>query len=187
MASLPSGVTATACGGPCTVCSNPSTVPLTTGGDCEASMTTKLSDGAGSGKVARPSTRTNLPSCAETMISAPSVGQAHSEVATSPIENCGRKRMLSSVLLLWVAWRSGSITPRARSEPPCARHDTNCALFCVVEDDPESVAPARTQPAHTVAHVHAIRPASALDRAILDRENHRLAAMERHDFGARLH
>src|SRR5450759_1108877 len=70
MASLPSGVTATACGGPCTVCSRPSTVPLITGGNVDASMTTRLSEGAGSGKVARPSTRTNLPSCAETMMSA---------------------------------------------------------------------------------------------------------------------
>src|ERR1700681_3369717 len=41
-----------------------------TGGKVDASMTTRLSEGAGSGKVARPSTRTNLPSCAETMMSA---------------------------------------------------------------------------------------------------------------------
>src|SRR6266436_764717 len=41
-----------------------------TGGNVDASMTTRLSGGAGSGKVARPSTRTNLPSWAETMMSA---------------------------------------------------------------------------------------------------------------------
>src|SRR6202158_6419775 len=70
MASWPSWVPATSCGGPCTVCSRPSTVPLITGGNVDASMTTRLSEGAGSGKVARPSTRTNLPSCAETMMSA---------------------------------------------------------------------------------------------------------------------
>ena len=51
MASLPSGVMATACGGPCTVCSMPtSTVALTTGGKRDASSTTRLSRGAGSGK-----------------------------------------------------------------------------------------------------------------------------------------
>src|SRR5690242_7547854 len=47
-----------------------STVALTTGGKRDASTTTRLSAGGDSGNVARPSTRTNLPSCAETMRSA---------------------------------------------------------------------------------------------------------------------
>ena len=51
-------------------------VPLITGGNFEASMTTRLSGGAGCGNVARPSTRTNLPSCAETMMSAAMTGMA---------------------------------------------------------------------------------------------------------------
>ena len=77
MASLPSGVIATACGGPCTVCSRPtSTVALTTGGNFDASRTTRLSRGAGSGNVATSSTRTNLPSCAERMRSAAWTGRA---------------------------------------------------------------------------------------------------------------
>ena len=42
-------------------------VALTTGGKRDASITTRLSGGAGCGKVGRPSTRTNLPSCAETI------------------------------------------------------------------------------------------------------------------------
>src|SRR5438132_10763087 len=90
-ASLPSGVTATACGGPCTVCSMPSSVALITGGDCDASMTTRLSGGAGCGNVARPSTRTNLPSCADTMMSAADADTGHAAPAANramPKQRC---------------------------------------------------------------------------------------------------
>src|SRR5262245_45142650 len=45
-------------------------------------MTTRLSEGAGCGNVARPSTRTNFPSCAETMMSAADVlAAAHAKAS----------------------------------------------------------------------------------------------------------
>src|SRR2546430_7204424 len=57
------------------------------GGKRDAAMTTRLSGGAGSGNVARPSTRTNLPSCAETMMSAASAPVAMLPAASTPIDH----------------------------------------------------------------------------------------------------
>src|SRR3954454_15130812 len=92
MASLPSGVMATACGGPAIVCSTPSTTAVTLGGDWEASITARLSEGAGCGEGAAPSTRTYLPSFADTIRSAALDGWGHRAPATRrAAEACDRK------------------------------------------------------------------------------------------------
>ena len=57
----------------------------------------------------------------------------------------------------------------------------------VVEDDAERVAVAGAHAAHAVAHVDAVDAARALHRAVVHREDHRLALPQRHDLGARLH
>jgi hypothetical protein len=53
-----------------------------------------------------------------------------------------------------------------------------------VKDDAERVALARAQTADAVAHRHPIGPADAFDRPMMDREDHRFALPQRHDFTA---
>jgi hypothetical protein len=55
-----------------------------------------------------------------------------------------------------------------------------------VKDDAERVALARAQTADAVAHRHPIGPADAFDRPMMDREDHRLALLQRHNFAPRL-
>src|SRR3954466_1252261 len=91
MASLPFGVTATACGGAEIVCPLPSTTALGVGGDCDASRMARLSDGAGCGYVAFPSTRTNFPSCAETIRSAACADEPSAKPSmNSTLRNCSQ-------------------------------------------------------------------------------------------------
>jgi hypothetical protein len=54
----------------------------------------------------------------------------------------------------------------------------------VVKDDANGVTSARSQAAHTVTHVDAIRSARALHRPVMDREHDAITAPERHDLGA---
>ena len=49
------------------------------------------------------------------------------------------------------------------------------------------MAPSFAQRADAVAHGNAIGAASALDGAVVDGEDHRLARLERHDMDPRLH
>src|SRR3546814_17772358 len=86
--------------------------------------------------------------------------------------------------------------------PPCAtRTDTLfpyptlvrslSRLAGIVKDDPERMAAAVMQPADAVAHVHPIDTAATAHRfashwPMVHRDHHRLAAAQRHHFGARL-
>src|SRR3954449_10929453 len=95
MASLPSGVIATACGGPAIVCSTPSTTAVILGGNWDASITARLSEGAGCGYVEARSTRTYLPSFADTIRSAALDSWGHRAPATRrAAEVCDRKSFM---------------------------------------------------------------------------------------------
>src|SRR6266516_2320470 len=73
-----------------------------------------------------------------------------------------------------------------REKVPAAPRRCVPPLFGIVKNHAERVALATAQPAHAVPQIHAIRPAGALDRPVVHRENHALALGQRHDFGARL-
>ena len=60
-------------------------------------------------------------------------------------------------------------------------------LHRVVEDDAERVTVPGAQPADAVAHVDAVGAAGALDRAVVDGEDHPVALAQWHDLGAGLH
>src|SRR5215831_16773940 len=64
---------------------------------------------------------------------------------------------------------------------------TDPRSFGVVKDDPDSVAPARPDPADAMAQVDAIAPACPLDRTVMHGEGDRIALRERDHLGARLH
>ena len=56
-----------------------------------------------------------------------------------------------------------------------------------MKDDAQGMAPSFAQRADAVAHGNAIGAASALDGAVVDGEDPRLARLERHDMDPRLH
>ena len=60
------------------------------------------------------------------------------------------------------------------------------ALSCIVKDDAERVALAGAQAADPVAHRYPVGSAGAFDRSVVDREDHRFALLQRHDFAPRL-
>ena len=57
----------------------------------------------------------------------------------------------------------------------------------VVKNDPEGMPPARTQSTHPVPHVDPIHAPRALNRSMMDREDHTLTLAQRDDLDARLH
>ncbi|ABA53703.1 hypothetical protein BURPS1710b_A0614 [Burkholderia pseudomallei 1710b] len=73
----------------------------------------------------------------------------------------------------------GGLPVRAPARAPASRR--------VVEDDPERMALPGAHAAHAVPKIHAIDTARALHRAMMDGEHDRVALLERHDIGARLH
>src|SRR3954451_7998909 len=93
-ASLPSGVIATACGGPAIVCSTPSTTTVILGGNWDASITARLSEGAGCGYVDTPSTRTYLPAFADRIESAAADGRGHRVPITRRVAEAERKTFI---------------------------------------------------------------------------------------------
>src|SRR5438105_646143 len=76
---------------------------------------------------------------------------------------------------------------RRRAAPSRRTHRVDAPSGRVVEDDAEGEAAAGTQPADAVPHRGAVEAAGAGDRALVDREDHRIALAERHHLGARLH
>src|SRR5215469_10124755 len=61
------------------------------------------------------------------------------------------------------------------------------AMLCgVVKDDAEREARARAQSADAVAHRHPVEAARAANRTVVDREDHRIALLQRHDLAFRL-
>src|SRR5260370_12493767 len=81
--------------------------------------------------------------------------------------------------------------PRARPFPTNRPTDlmgsgSGRGLLGIVEYDAERVTLARPQAADAVAHCHPVRSAGAFDRSMVDREDHRLALLQRHDFAPRL-
>src|SRR5438105_14846068 len=93
---------------------------------------------------------------------------ASSGSATSPTAAAGFSKTVSSA-------------PASRS-----REGVDTASRRVVEDDAEGVALAGAQAADAVTHRHPVGAAGALDRPMVDREDHRPALLQRHDFAARL-
>src|SRR5690606_17208987 len=73
---------------------------------------------------------------------------------------------------------------QCRAARPVGRTDR--ASCRVVEDDAEGVPPAGADPADAVAHVDPVGAPAALDRTMMDREDHGIALAERHHLGARL-
>ena len=59
--------------------------------------------------------------------------------------------------------------------------------FSVVKNDSERVPMAGTKPAHTVTKVNPVRPARALHRSMMDRENYSVSLFQFDDFRAGLH
>jgi hypothetical protein len=57
-------------------------------------------------------------------------------------------------------------------------------LRCVVKNDAEREAPAGADAADAVAHRHPVGAARSFDRAMMDREDHRLPLPQRHNFAA---
>src|SRR6185437_10151319 len=66
-------------------------------------------------------------------------------------------------------------------------HRANGASLSIVKDNAQCVTVSGAKPADAVAHFHAIDAFCALDRALVDGKDHRIALTQRNDFGAALH
>lgn len=56
-------------------------------------------------------------------------------------------------------------------------------LLRVMKNNTERVTMTRAKPAHTVAHVDAVKPAAALHRAVVHGKHHGVALAQRHHLG----
>src|SRR5215213_4178038 len=72
--------------------------------------------------------------------------------------------------------------PSTRSRAGRSANSSCGAGSCgIVENDPKSMTMTRSQLADAVAQIHAIVATRTLNRAIINREHHRVALVQRHD------